>query len=206
MESDVNNPETLTPDYRQRDPAPDVHTQFSHRWSPRSFRKTTIAQSTLNTIFDAARWSPSCFNDQPWKFITSTEETHGQFLDLLVEGNQVWAKNASVLGFVLARKQFGHNGKPNNFAAFDAGAAWMAMTLQANLCGLHTHGMGGIHFEQVYKTFAVEPDKFQVLCGFAMGVAAGPDQLPAELASREIPSNRRALSDIWQQGIGPVKP
>ncbi len=202
----MNDKIELSPDFSKRDPAQDVSPQFSHRWSPRSFRKVTINQSTLTTIFDAARWSPSCFNDQPWKFITSTEETHDQFLALLVDGNQVWAKNASVLGFVLAHKHFAHNGKPNNFAAFDSGAAWMAMTLQANLFGLYTHGMGGVHFDQVYKTFAIDPEKYQVLCGFALGVADRPDQLPTELAAKEIPSNRKALSDIWHQGMGRINP
>lgn len=202
----MNKDTAVTPDFSKRDPAPGVSQQFFQRWSPRSFKKVPIAQATLDTIFDAARWSHSCFNDQPWKFITSTEDTHDQFLSLLVEGNRVWAKNASVLGFILAHKHFDHNGKPNKFAAFDSGAAWMAMTLQANLCGLHTHGMGGIHFEQVYKTFAIDPEKFEVLCGFALGVAAGPNELPAELAAKEIPSSRKTLGDIWQQGAGPVNP
>jgi nitroreductase len=184
-------------DFSQRDPAAGVDALFVERWSPRAFVKADIAASTLASIIDAARWSPSCFNDQPWRFYTSNADTFGAFLDLLVEGNQAWAANAGVLGFITARKQFAHNGEPNGFASFDAGAAWLAMTLQANKVGLHTHGMGGIHRDAAAEYLGLDTDEEQVLMGFAIGTAADVNQLTDEQRQREVPNGRRPLDEIW---------
>lgn len=197
---DDSNATPGNPDYSQRDPDPGVSEQFFQRWSPRSFKKVTIPQPIISSVVDAARWSPSCFNAQPWKFITSTEDSFDLFLEHLVEGNQVWAKNASTIGFVAARKHFEHNGKPNNYAQFDAGAAWMSLTLQANIVGLHTHGMGGIHHAKVYETFDIDPNEYEVICGFVIGVMDTPDQLPEKMANSEVPTARKQLHEIWQQG------
>ena len=118
-------------DFSARDPNDKVDPLFSTRWSPRSFKKVAIPETTLQAIFDAARWSPSSYNEQPWQFITNKNDSDFPlFLDLLVEGNQQWAKNSSLLGFIVMRKYSSHNGKLNNSAKFDCGAAWMAMTLQ----------------------------------------------------------------------------
>ncbi|NNL56862.1 MAG: nitroreductase, partial [Pseudomonadales bacterium] len=122
-------------DFSVRDAAAGVNNLFVQRWSPRAYLPTLIPEHDLHTIFDAARWSPSCYNEQPWQFISSTPATHAQFLRLLVEANQQWAKHAPVLGFVIANKYFARNGKPNVHALFDAGAAWMAVNLQASLLG-----------------------------------------------------------------------
>ena len=186
-------------DFFQRDPHANVIDLIYQRWSPRAFKKTQIDQETLASIFDAARWAPSCFNEQPWVFLTSTKQTFDQFLSLLVEGNQSWAKNAALLGFILTNKQFNHNGKNNSWATFDAGAAWMAMSLQASSMGLYTHGMGGIKKEQIYQTFNIDKDKLEVICGFALGEIDNPETLSDVLEQREQPSPRKPLAKIWKQ-------
>ncbi|PID59071.1 hypothetical protein CSB45_01300 [candidate division KSB3 bacterium] len=188
-------------DYSQRDPAEGVNELFYQRWSPRSYQKTEIPQETFKLIFDAARWAQSSFNDQPWIFLTSSgKEDFEKFLGLLAKKNQQWAVNTSLIGFILARKHFAHNGSPNNWAQFDTGAAWMALTMQARMLGLYTHGMAGIRTSAVYKEFHIPEDEFDVICGFTIGVLDTPDKLPDDVAVREKPSPRKRLDELWKQG------
>ena len=189
-------------DYQARIPAnSQVDELFRKRWSPRAFRKTDIPAEILSSIFDAARWSPSCFNDQPWTFLTSSGKADFDvFYQLLTEFNQAWAGQASLLGFVIARKHFMRNDKENGLAEFDCGAAWMALTLQARMHGLYTHGMGGIRRDAIYETFNIDPQRYQAVCGFALGVLDKAEQLPDDLRAEERPSPRRELSAIWQRG------
>lgn len=188
-------------DFSKRTPASGADDLFHRRWSPRSYKKVDIPQEILASIFDAARWSPSCFNEQPWLFVTSSgEEDFDLFLNLLVEMNQQWAKNASLLGFIFARRNFSHDNSPDLWAPFDCGAAWMALTRQANMHGLYTHGMGGINKAATYEALNVSADEYEVICGFALGVIDRPEELPEEFATREFPSPRKELSEIWQQG------
>ncbi|ORU89414.1 MAG: hypothetical protein A6F71_00150 [Cycloclasticus sp. symbiont of Poecilosclerida sp. M] len=193
---------TLETNYDNRNPLPDVNALFHNRWSPRAFKKAPLKQNTINSIFDAARWAPSCFNEQPWLFVTSSGEgDFGSFLGLLNESNQVWARNASLIGFIFAKKTFVHNGNENNKAKFDCGAAWMGLTLQANMHGLHTHGIGGIDYANVYKTLNIARDDYDIICGFALGEADQPESLPEALKAKEKPSARKTLNEIWQAGI-----
>ncbi|TCI05464.1 hypothetical protein EZV61_05860 [Corallincola luteus] len=192
---------SYTADFSNRDADDGVSDIFSRRWSPRAFRKQTIPPHVLTTIFDAARWAPSCFNAQPWRFITNqNEKDFDKFLSLLVDSNQTWAKHASVIGFVIAQRHFPTNGKTNEWAQFDCGAAWMSMTLQAAMFGLYSHGMGGIKKQAVYAALAIPEDKYEVVCGFAIGAMAPPETLPDELAKREQPSERLRLTDVWHCG------
>lgn len=195
-------PTEYQPDFSRRDPAPGVDELFSQRWSPRSFRKVEIAPETMTAIIDAARWSPSCFNEQPWLIMTSsTPEEFALYLTLLAEKNQLWAVNASILGFIVARRNFIHNGKPNRWAAFDSGAAWLALTMQARKFGLYTHGMGGIKLAEVYRQLGIPEDEFEVICGLAIGVIDRPEGLANEdFREMEVPSGRKSLGEMWQSG------
>lgn len=188
-------------DFNQRSPADGVDELFSRRWSPRAFKKVDIPETTLTVIFDAARWSPSCFNEQPWLFVTSSgPEDFDLFLNLIMEKNQLWAKNASLLGFIFAKKNFSHNGNPNRFAGFDCGAAWMSLTLQAAKFGLYTHGMGGIKRDAVAPALNISEQDYDVLCGFALGAIDSPDSLEPDTRAKEQPSGRKPLADIWRTG------
>lgn len=160
------------------------------RWSPRAYLDTSVTQDDLALVFEAARLSPSCYNEQPWRFYTSTDASYDNFLELLVEGNQAWAKSAPVIGFVVASRVFERNGKENFHAAFDTGSAWMAMSLQARALGLYTHGMGGIHFDRVYTALGLDPQVDQVICGFTIGHVdpAGAEEL----------SSRKPREVIWR--------
>ena len=104
------------------------------------------------------------------------------------------------MGFVIARKHFSRNGKENGLAEFDCGAAWMALTLQARMHNLYTHGMGGIRRDAIYETFAIDPRRYQAVCGFAIGALAEADGLPDDLRAEEKPSPRNKPSVMWQRG------
>lgn len=187
-------------DFSLRDHQDGVNELFYQRWSPRAFKSSPVPQDSLKKIFDAARWAPSCYNEQPWLFVTATENSHETFVNLLLEGNQVWAKTAPVIGFVVASRHFKSNGKDNDFAPFDAGAAWMSMTLQARMLGLYTHGMGGIKFDEVYTTLNLDQSKYQVLCGFVLGELDRGDLVePVQVSSR------KSLVETWQEFEGEVK-
>ncbi len=185
-------------DYSQRDPLSGVDKIFYKRWSPRSFKKVDLPEKTISAIFDAARWSPSCFNAQPWRFITTTTgPTFSKFLRLLSEKNQLWAKNASILGFIYSKNEFDHAARINQMAPFDCGAAWMAMTIQARMYGLYTHAMAGIDREATYQALNIDKEKYTVQCGFVIGVVDNPEKLTQDFVTKEKPSPRKSLSASW---------
>jgi nitroreductase len=186
-------------DFSSRTPSSLADNLFVQRWSPRSFEYYEIQDSQLKKIIDAARWSPSCSNEQPWNFYTakSASSFFAEFVGFLSEGNQVWAKNSSVLGFITSKNFFEKKEKVNTLASFDCGAAWMSLSLQASLEGLHTHGMGGINREKVSNFLKIDSTKESVLMGFAIGKLADKQKLEQALQQREIPSNRKNLNSIW---------
>lgn len=189
--------EVANVDFSNRQSLSGVDPQFTHRWSPRAMQRTPIPERDLTAIFEAARWAPSCFNDQPWRFYTSTDSTFDGYLNLLNASNQTWAKNAAVLGFVVSRQHFRHNGKPNAHADFDSGAAWMALALQAHHLGYHAHGMAGVNFDAAYDYLGLEREKFRVICGFALGLRGDPATLTPEQQAKEKPSGRVPLEEVW---------
>ena len=185
-------------DFSQRDPLSGVSDSLWQRWSPRAFDGSAIADEVVARLIDAARWAPSCRNEQPWRFHTSTPSTFNAFLSLLVEGNQGWAQSASLLGFIVCERHFQRNGDLNHHARFDAGAAWMALTLQARVEGLYTHGLGGIKYDEVAQYLSIDTQRYDVVMGFALGRAVDVSALSDEQRSREIPNGRMSLAEIWQ--------
>ncbi|MDY0275885.1 MAG: nitroreductase family protein [Desulfomicrobium sp.] len=194
-------PGAYTPDLSQRDPHSLLDELFVQRWSPRSFVKTNISPEDLASVLDAARWAPSAYNEQPWRILTSTSETFATFLELLAEPNQKWAHNASVIGFMIAKKNFTFNAKPNPWAIFDCGSAWMSLTLQARKLGLYTHGMAGIKKEAIHDAFHIDRQEFEVVAGFVIGLLDEREHLEKPYVDWESPSPRKALPEIWKQGV-----
>ena len=187
----------MSADFSSRDPLPGVLEQLSHRWSPRAFMKTDIAPDVLARIIDAARFAPSCFNAQPWRFYTSNKTTFNDYLALLVDANQAWAKDASVICFLVGKKLFEHNGKNNAHYAFDSGAAWMSAVLQAQHEGLYCHGMAGFHKEKAIEYFDLNSEADDVIMVFAIGKIGDKESLPENYREKEKPSPRKSLDDIW---------
>ena len=175
---------------------------FIERWSPRAFSSDPIIKEDIETIFEAAHWSPSCFNEQPWRFVYANKpEDLGKFRSVLNEGNQIWANNAPLLIFAFSKKSFTHNNKPNRWADFDTGAAWMALTFQANKLGLYTHGMGGFDPEKTYAITSINPDEYNVICAIAIGKIGDASSLPDNIREGEAPNNRRPLEEILFEGL-----
>jgi len=175
--------------------------RFLDRWSPRSFLPDPISDDVVATLFEAARWSPSCFNEQPWLFVYARDkERHEAFASALVEGNRSWAGKAPLLVLVFARKAFTHNGKPNVSAEFDAGAAWMALCLQAQSLGLSCHAMAGFDPGRAHEVTGVGKDAYTAMCAIAIGRRGDPSALPEPVRERETPSDRRPLATIAFEG------
>jgi nitroreductase len=174
-----------------------LDSRFIERWSPRAFLSDAIPDSDILTIFEAARWSPSCFNAQPWRFVYATDDEHRTaLLDALVESNRDWAQRAPLIAYAFSYNVFDHNGKANRWAAFDTGAAWMSLTLQANQLGYHTHAMGGFDEARAFEVCDIDPNTHSALCALVIGKIGPADLLDEASQERETPSSRQDLETI----------
>jgi nitroreductase len=174
---------------------------FLRRWSPRAMSGQPLTEEELLTLFEAARWAPSTFNEQEWRFLYARRDTPQWplFFGLLMEANQAWCRRAAVLVVVLARRVFKHNGKPIPVHLFDAGSAWENLALQATTMGLVAHGMAGFDFEKA-RTVLNVPEHFAVAAMLALGRPGDPADLPPELRERETPSGRRPVRESIAEG------
>jgi nitroreductase len=171
------------------------------RWSPRAMSGEEISREELLRLFEGARWAPSSFNAQQWRALYARRGTeHWQtFLDLLVEGNKTWAKNAAVLVVFISRKMFDHNDEPSITHSYDAGAAWENFALQGFHQNLAVHGMEGFDYERARKELRI-PEEFQVEAMAAIGKPGRKELLPEKLRTRESPNDRRKLSESVFEG------
>jgi nitroreductase len=184
-----------------RVPEVEVDAMFLDRWSPRAFSPEPVGEQELAALFEAARWAPSCFNEQPWLFLFGRQkEDLERFRSLLVEGNRAWADSAPVLGVIFARRNFDRNGKPNRHYAFDTGAAWLSLALQARKLGLYTHAMGGFDENGSYELLGVPKGRFEAMAAIAIGRRGEAGRLPENLAQKEIPSERKPLIEVAIEG------
>ena len=174
---------------------------FLDRWSPRAMSGEALTEEELLTLFEAARWAPSSYNNQPWRMLYARRETEHwpAFLGLLVEGNRAWAKDAAALVLFVSKETFDFNGQPYPTHSFDAGAAWENLALQATLMGLVTHGMQGFDYERARTELRI-PEGFRVEAMVADGRPGDPAKLPEKAREREKPSDRKPLSEIICEG------
>ena len=188
-----------------------IHDLIETRWSPRAIDPDKdISPEDLTALLEAARWAPSCFNDQPWRFIVcvkSKDETSWKnALANLAEKNQLWAKNAPVLMLAVAMDNFNHNGKPNRWAMYDTGAASVSLCFQATALGLVVHQMGGFDAEKARALFKL-PAGCTPMSMIAVGYQADIDVLDddfkaAELAERtRAPLDQRVYFGHWGVGV-----
>lgn len=184
-----------------RIPEVEVDAMFTDRWSPRAFREEPLTDAQVATLFEAARWAPSCYNEQPWHFrYARSREDRAQFLTALVEKNQLWAVRAPLLLFVLTRKQFGHSSRPNRHAAFDAGAAWMALALQARRLGFYAHAMAGFNIDTAYEVLNADREIYEIMAAVAVGFRGEPGMLNEEMAAIEMPNGRKPPIEVAGEG------
>lgn len=174
---------------------------FLDRWSPRAMTGEAIAREDLMALFEAARWAPSSYNNQPWRILYARRDSKHWplFLGLMGEFNQNWTKNAAALVVFISRTHFDFNGKPSVTHSFDTGAAWENLALQGWLRGLVVHGMQGFDYERARTELNI-PEGFQVEAMAAIGKPADPSTLPADLQAKETPSDRRKLEKTICEG------
>lgn len=177
---------------------------FLKRWSPRAFTGEAMAQETLLSLFEAARWAPSAGNGQPWRFVYGHRGTEAfdTIYGTLDDGNRRWTDKASVLAVVISqthRKNAAGETRPIYTHAFDTGAAWAYLALQAIHSGYHAHAMGGIDRERAMQVLGV-PDGFRVEAGLAIGKIAPKETLPEDLMKREVPSGRKPIAEFTSEG------
>lgn len=186
---------------KTRKPDYPINTLFLKRWSPRAMSGERLAEKDLMTLFEAARWAPSTYNEQEWRFLYATngDEHWSTFFGLLMAANQVWCAKASNLIVVLSKKTFTMNGKPNPVHTFDSGAAFENLCLQAAEMGIVAHGMAGFDRDKARKELGV-PDDFAVEAMIAIGKPGDPAALPAELREREVPTSRKPVTDLIRNG------
>lgn len=176
-----------------------VHELIRDRWSPRAFAARPVDRETLGSLLEAARWAASCNNEQPWSFIVARKEDGVRFeqiLRCLVPGNQTWAQTAAVLMISLARTTFAGNGKPNQHAWHDVGAATAQLALQATSLGLRAHPMAGVDRDCIRAEFSL-PEGIEVVAAIAVGWPGDSESLPERYREREkAPRQRKSLDEM----------
>ncbi|MGB9149693.1 MAG: nitroreductase family protein [Burkholderiales bacterium] len=189
-----------------------IHELLANRWSPRAFDAgKTISREQIIAMIEAARWAPSCFGDDPWRFIVwdkSTDQTNWEkAFDCIGESNQKWVKNAPLLFVSIANTLFDHNSQPNRWGQYDTGAASMALVLQAGALGLVSHQMGGFDAAKLRASFSI-PDQFVPMAMIAVGYQADADILEGDYLTRELaPRKRKPIEARYFEGAWgePVK-
>ncbi|WP_029146573.1 nitroreductase family protein [Methylophilus sp. 5] len=183
-----------------------IHELLANRWSGRAYDAAQpVSQAQVVSLLEAARWAPSCFGDQPWRYVFCNKADNIQAwqaaFDCLVPGNQGWAVNAPVLLLICADTLFGHNDKPNKWAAYDTGAATENLCLQATALGLMAHQMGGFDADKARATFNV-PERYQILAMVTVGYQAAVEGLSDEDKARELAArSRKPLEELFFNGI-----
>lgn len=168
------------------------------RWSPRAFDDRGVSPADLKVIFEAARWAPSSFNEQPWRFFVGhrNSETYKKIAETLVPFNQAWATTAPVLILSVAKTRFSHNDSPNNYGVHDLGAADAFITLQAASMGIATHQMAGFDQTKARDAFAI-PEVYAIGSVMALGYQGEPSILGEHYRGQEqSPRSRKPLSEI----------
>ena len=174
-----------------------IHPLILNRWSPRAMSEEPLLESELLPLFEAARWAPSCYNEQPWRFIYAMRDTSAwsSLFELLVPFNKSWCKNAGALIVIASRTVSEKNGKPLSTHSFDAGAAWENFALEGAARHLVVHGMQGFNYEKAQEVCEIE-DNWVVEAMIAVGKLGNLSNLPKEVQEKEMQSNRKPLSEI----------
>ena len=184
-----------------RTPEYDISPMFVNRWSARAMTGESLDESEYLPLFEAARWAPSAFNNQHWRFVYAAREDEEweDFLDLLYDGNRSWASDAAVLTIVLSKTTLDHNGEDASTHSFDTGAAWENLALEGTRRGLAVHPMAGFDYDAAAELLDLSSE-FEVEAMVAIGERAPPETLPEDLQEREEPSGRKDLAEITFRG------
>lgn len=189
-----------------------IDTLLARRWSPRAFEsKRPVTREQIIALLEAARWAPSCYNDQPWRFIVwdrnTDEKSWERAFDCLIAENRVWVRNAPVLIAAVAGSRFQFNNRPNRWTKYDTGAAVENLVLEAVSLGLAAHEMGGFDAARLKEEFGI-PGEYTPMAMIAVGYQGQPDTLEGELRTQELADReRRPLEEHFFEAkwLEPVK-
>ncbi|WP_375463273.1 nitroreductase family protein [uncultured Methylobacterium sp.] len=180
---------------------------FLERHSPRAFTGEAVPESELMRMFEAARWAPSSYNSQPWRFLYALrDDAHWEtFFGLILPGNQKWVQDTGAIVFIVSseRMKVGDDLKPSPSHAFDAGAASLALQLQAIRQGWHAHGMGGFDRERAVAVLNV-PEHHRIEAAYGIGRAVALADLDEARRAKEAPNGRRPITDFVRAGGFPA--
>ncbi|MBF8297030.1 MAG: Nitroreductase [Bacteroidetes bacterium] len=201
-ESDITN--TFVP--QRLDTRAPLNELLGRRWSPRAFSEREIEPAKILTLFEAARWSPSSANEQPWHFIAATKEDtriNNALFESLTEGNRRWARRAPMLVLGVAQSVYSKSGRAYHHAWYDLGQSVANLTVQASALGLAVHQMGGFDAGKVRELLSI-PEGYEPVVVFAVGYAERPETLPDDLRRREEePRSRKPLETmVFTEGWG----
>jgi len=175
----------------------EIMNEIKKRWSPRAFSEKAVSEEDLMALLEAARYAPSCSNEQPWRFLVAADEDKlARMRCVLDPGNQEWANRAPVLILIAAEKTFLKNGKSNRWNCFDAGTAWGYLSLEAQRRGLITHGMGGFSVEKARKEFNIS-DRYDIMTVIAVGYYGDKGELSEYNQGREHPNTRKEMEELY---------
>ena len=174
---------------------------IAQRWSPRAFDSNYVmTEDSVKSLFEAARWAPSCYGDQPWQFVLFKKEDATAWtsaLNCLSINNQNWAMDASILIVVCANKNFNHNNELNRWAHYDTGAASENICLQATSIGLSAHQMGGFDQDKI-RNLSNIPIEFDILACMVVGKSLDESKLSKIQKEKEGQMrSRKILKDIY---------
>lgn len=176
-----------------------IHEFLARRWSPYGFQDRQVPQEDLRSIFEAARWAPSSYNEQPWSFLVAPSdapEAFEQILSCLVEGNQIWARHAPVLALGIVHHRFSRTQERNRAAVHDLGLATGNLLVEATARGLFVHPMIGILPDKAREVFSL-PDETEAWTGLALGYVGDPGNLPDTLRERDrTPRHRKPIHEF----------
>ncbi len=176
-----------------------IHKILSERWSPYGFADKPVAEADLLSLFEAARWAASSYNEQPWTYMVAVKENtpeFGRLLSCLVEANQAWAKTAPVLVLGVVSLRFAKNNKENRAAVHDLGLASGNLSVEATVRGLAVHQMIGILPDNARAVYQI-PEHYEAWTALAIGYRADPALMPDDLKERDLtPRQRKPLKDF----------
>ena len=177
---------------------------LAERWSPYGFADRPVAESDLLSLFEAARWAASSYNEQPWNYLVATRENPKEFarlLSCLVEANQAWAKAAPVLVLGVVSLRFAKNDKDNRAAVHDLGLAAGNLSIEATARGLSVHQMIGILPDTAREAYQI-PEHYEAWTAMAIGYKADPATLPDAMKERDLaPWQRKPLNEFVFTGL-----
>ncbi len=176
-----------------------VNELIANRWSPYSFSDKPVSDEVVRSLFEAARWAPSSYNEQPWYYILAKKESQEEFdrlVNCLWEANRDWASFAPVLAIGVSSLNFTRNDKPNRAAIHDLGLASGNIVIEATARGLHVHQMIGIYPEKVKEVYHL-PDGYEPMTGIAIGYVGDRESLPEAIRKRDLERRpRKALHEF----------